>query len=93
MSVFEKVNELLLENPRLRENDNMLIAYYIKEVYGLQNTFDIALSDKINGNIYETIRRARQKIQETNPVLRASEPVQTYRNKKQQDVKERMRGV
>lgn len=93
MTVRDKVIQLITENPKLRDNDNLLIAYYIKDVYGLQNTFDIALSDRITGNIYETIRRERQKIQQINPILKASETVQEYRSQKELETRERMRGV
>lgn len=91
MTMREKIVELLMDNPRLRDNDLMLIAYYIRDMYGLQNTFDIALS--LNGNIYESIRRERQKIQETNPTLKASARVQELRDEKEQRTRERMRGV
>lgn len=93
MTVRDKVVQLIMENPKLRDNDNLLIAYYIRDVYGLQNTFDIALSDKISGNIYETIRRERQKIQQSNPFLKASEPVREYRSQRELETKERMKGV
>ena len=91
MNVREKVEEILKEIPQARENDNLLIAYFMKDEYKLQNTFDIALQFKTN--VYESIRRARQKAQETNPTLRPSREVYEARLKKEADVREVMRGV
>ena len=91
MNVREKVEEILKEIPQARENDNLLIAYFMKDEYKLQNTFDIALQFKTN--VYESIRRARQKVQETNPTLRPSREVYEDRLKKEADVREVMRGV
>ena len=91
MNVREKVEEILKEIPQARENDNLLIAYFMKDEYKLQNTFDIALQFKTN--VYESIRRARQKVQETNPTLRPSREVYEARLKKEADVRELMRGV
>lgn len=91
MNVREKVEEILKEIPQARENDNLLIAYFMKDEYKLQNTFDIALQFKTN--VYESIRRARQKVQEINPTLRPSREVYEARLKKEADVREVMRGV
>jgi hypothetical protein len=91
MNVRTKVEQILREVPQTRDNDNLLIAYFIKDVWKLQNTFDIALQFKTN--VYESIRRARQKVQETNPTLRPSPEVYEARLKKEADVREEMRGV
>lgn len=91
MLAKEKVAEILMDVPQTRENDNLLIAYYIDDVYGIQNTFDIALTTK--KNIYETIRRTRQKVQEENPLLRPSEEVYRARLEKEKQMREEVRGV
>lgn len=91
MLIKDKVMELLVNHPKTRENDNLLIAYVLKDMYGLQNTFDIALYT--NKNIYESIRRSRAKIQETNPNLRPSEEVYKARLINEQRVREEMRGI
>ena len=91
MRVSDRVQMLLEQNPKTRENDNLLIAYFLKDEYGLSNTFDIAL--KVRGNVYESIRRARQKIQETNPMLRPSEEIYKARMEQERRVREEMRGV
>lgn len=91
MNVRAKVEQILSEIPQARENDNLLIAYFMKDEYKLQNTFDIALQFKTN--VYESIRRARQKVQETNPLLRPSKEVYEARLKKEAEIREVMRGV
>lgn len=91
MNVRTKVEQILQEIPQARENDNLLIAYFMKDEYKLQNTFDIALQFKTN--VYESIRRARQKVQETNPALRPSREVYEARLKKEEETREVMRGV
>jgi hypothetical protein len=91
MNVRAKVEQILTEIPQARENDNLLIAYFIKDEFKLQNTFDIALQFKTN--VYESIRRARQKVQETNPLLRPSKEVYEARLKKEAEIREVMRGV
>lgn len=93
MTVRDKLTQLMSDNPILRNNDKMLIAYYIRDVYGLQNTFDIALCNTIKGNIFETIRRERQKIQEENPLLQPDPIVNELRSQKEQEMRERYRGV
>lgn len=89
MTTIEKVKQLLETIPQTRANDNLLIAYFMKDVYKVQNTFDIAL--KFNVNVYETIRRARQKAQELDPALRPSDEVYQNRLKKEKEVREQMR--
>lgn len=91
MNVRAKVEQILTEIPQARENDNLLIAYFMKDEFKLQNTFDIALQFKTN--VYESIRRARQKVQETNPLLRPSKEVYEARLKKEAEIREVMRGV
>lgn len=91
MNVRNEVERLMIENPATRENDNLLIAYFMKDNFKMQNTFDIALQFK--SNVYETISRARRKIQETNPNLRPPEEVYKARLKKEQEVRDEMRGV
>lgn len=91
MLVKDKVIQLLEEIPQTRENDNLLIAHYIKDVYNLQNTFDIALYTK--NNLYESIRRTRAKVQEENPHLRPDIDVTIARANKETFVRDEMRGL
>lgn len=90
MTTKERVVLLLQKIPQTRENDNLLIAYFLKDEYGIQNTFDLALKTK--ANVYETIRRTRAKVQEENPSLRPSKEVYQARLNKEKRVREEMRG-
>lgn len=89
--IEDVVEEYLIKYPTLRGNDLMLMARVIKDVYGYTDTFDIALN--LKGNIFETIRRSRAKIQETNPMLQADEIVVNARRKKENRIREEMRGI
>jgi len=89
MTTRDKVERLLVNYPKTRDNDNLLIAYFMKDEYGMQNTFDIAL--KFTTNVYESIRRARQKVMEENPALRPSNEVYEARLEKERKVREQMR--
>lgn len=88
MTIKEKVYQLLTDMPMTRDSDRLLIAHVIKDLYGLQNTFDIMLCRTIDGNIYETIRRARQDIQSENEDLWPSDPVKRARFKKEKQMRE-----
>lgn len=91
MLAKDRVIKLLTEIPQTRENDNLLIAYFIKDEYGIHNMFDLALKTK--ANVYETIRRTRAKVQEENPLLRPSIEVYKARLSKEKMVREEMRGL
>ena len=93
MTTREKVEQLLTEIPQTRGDDRLLIAYFLKDVYKVQNTFDIALNKNIKGNVYESIRRARQKVQETNPLLRPADDIYKARLIRESEVREEMRGI
>lgn len=93
MTTREKVEQLLTEIPQTRGDDRLLIAYFLKDVYKVQNTFDIALNKNIKGNVYESIRRARQKVQETDPTLRPADDIYKARLIRESEVREEMRGV
>ena len=71
----DKVEMLLIKHPTLRDNDNKLIAtFWFKQlgdsIDNMQG-YDL-LKHFANGNLTntETIRRIRQKIQQTTPDLR-----------------------
>lgn len=88
MTIKEKVYQLLVEMPVTRDSDRVLIAHVIKDLYGLQNTFDIMLCRTIDGNIYETIRRARQEIQVNNEDLLPTDPIKRARFMKEKRMRE-----
>ena len=93
MNIRDKVEQLLKDIPQTRENDRLLIAYVLKDMFKVQNTFDIALNKEIKGNVYESIRRSRAKIQEINPMLRPSQEVYEARMRLEQQYREEMRNV
>jgi hypothetical protein len=72
----ERVTSLLTNQPELRDNDNRLIAVFWAYEIGVDNLHDMSASDLLgmlsNGKLTnsETIRRARQKVQEGNTNLR-----------------------
>ena len=86
MSYFEnlkdvktKVEQLLINNPKTRDCDNLLVATYYfyesggKEALQSQSAFDF-LKKMSNGELtsFESISRARRKIQEQYPELRGN---------------------
>lgn len=63
------VEQILVNDPRTRSNDNLLLALYFRIRYG---TTDILELSKIcKHNEFESVRRARQRIQRDNPTLKA----------------------
>lgn len=89
-SIKELVNKYLVEVPQTRNNDNLLIAYVLKEMFGSCNMQDVALATK--SSVCGSIIRERAKIQnEINPNLQADEPVRLARNEKAIKTKEKMR--
>lgn len=85
MEIKRVVEHFLIIDPRTRENDNLLIANVIKEVYGTTDMMKIA--NETNSGICETITRVRRKIQESNPML-APVKVTNARRMKEKEVRE-----
>lgn len=84
----EHVLEQLIKNPETRNDDKLLIRNIVRDKYG---TTDINELLKHDGNMFEAIRRARQKIQETNPKLRANKNVRRMRAHMEEIVREEVR--
>ena len=84
------IEDILRDFPETRDNDNELIFRYLKTM-GMPTDYNYLRHYKVN--IAESIRRTRQKIQERNPLLKASEPVQLNRLNIERTVRESMRGV
>ena len=91
MKVKDRVMMLLETKPKTRGDDNLLIVYFIKQEYGLRDTFEIA--KKVNTNLYESVRRARQKVQETNPLLKPDDKISKARANKEKKVRRSVKGV
>lgn len=84
----EYVLEQLIKNPETRNDDKLLIRNIVRDKYG---TTDINELLKYDGNMFEGIRRARQKVQETNPKLRANKNVRRMRAHMEEIVREEVR--
>lgn len=79
-NLSKKVEEILRDYPLAREDDRYLItAVYIRG-YGVRPNagFKEVMKDYTLPP-FESIRRARQKIQETNPALRGSKEIEKIR--------------
>lgn len=85
--VKTRVQELLENNPNTRDSDNLLVAtFYFYEMGGkesLMNTTAFSFLKKMSaGDLtsFESISRARRKIQEQVPSLRGSNYVERQRS-------------
>ena len=88
--IRQAVYQVLTQSEEARGNDNYLI-YKVFEMMGWSTDLkDIANSRK---NRFETIRRYRQKIQETNPSLQPDEFILKRRNAYEAIKREEMRGL
>lgn len=82
--ISSKVLYVMNEHPETRNSDRKLIAEIYK-MYGVSNRpFDEVLAMKDLPK-FESIRRARQKIQEEFPMLRAVPEVENARIAEQED--------
>jgi len=80
------VQRLLEEQPALRDNDNLLMSTIWKEQSNILNFFQRLERGKLHSP--ETIRRARQKLQEDFPHLRGE--LYEVRQKRQDKVKKEL---
>ena len=80
------VRELLEKKPELRDNDNLLMSTIWKDQANILNFFQRFESGKLHSP--ESIRRARQKLQEENDNLRGE--LYDVRQKKQIKVKQEL---
>lgn len=66
-----KVQEILLNNPEARDDDNLLLSEYLKSLeYGNFVYVANEIRDKKIATMFKTVERTRRKIQEKNPTLR-----------------------
>lgn len=85
--LYDKVKELLIKYPELRNSDRKLLwaTWY---VLGLVTDGVIAKDNFYKAPSSESITRARRKVQENNPELQASEKV-----KKERIIKQNSKGT
>ena len=84
--VTPKVMEMLKEHPATRSNDRLLIREIYTKCYEV-NPFapfgEVVMRNDLPS--FESIRRARQKVQEYCEDLRAAEPVESIRIAEQEE--------
>lgn len=83
------VTQILLEMPSTRSDDNLLYQEYFWRKYKVNTLSEIA--QVCVGNEFETVRRARQKIQQTNPFLWANPQTRRNRKKAQEQMEEEVK--
>ena len=82
----KRVSMLMKAYPETRNDDLILYARYFLEKYG---TMDIlTISTKTDTNEFETVSRARRRIQARVPELQADAPVQRGRKKAEEEIRE-----
>ena len=84
--VTPKVFDVLKKFPETRSSDKELILIVYQKYYGITplSTFNSVMKRKDLPS-FESIRRARQRIQEYYPDFRAKEPVESKRIAEQED--------
>lgn len=88
MEIKNAVMDVLKTSRLARNNDIECIYLTLKK---LDMPTDIKELRDLNGNIFETIRRQRQKLQENIPFLAADENTRRNRKRKEEDVKEKVK--
>ena len=84
MKIYDVVKDLLVQHPKLRDSDRLLI-WNVWNLTGHLSTDgrSISLEDFKVAPHMESIRRVRQKIQEQHPELRSTHPVQEVKDSKE----------
>ncbi len=86
----KKVTAILVRNTSARNNDNVLIAKVLKDMYGTTDMEQIAKVETTS--ITESITRVRRLVQRANPFLGPTKNVSKRRRMKELEIKEEMRG-
>lgn len=82
--IYSKVENLMKRYPETRDSDIKLYKLVLLDFYG---TTDLSKID-LKADIFTSIKRTRQKIQQNNPYLRPSKKVQDFRNEREIKFKE-----
>lgn len=83
MKVFERVKAILETYPEARNSDNVCEWIYLEQIGIVENNI-ITRSSFLEAPPLESIRRARQLVQEKHPELQANETVKTFRKQKEE---------
>ena len=84
MKLYDLVKKILEKQPRARSSDKHLIWMVMTYKAGKTGSFHISLQDFLNCQSFESITRARRKVQENHPELKASSVVEKARKVKEQ---------
>ena len=93
--VKDAVEMVLLTNRDARNSDWICIKETMKFFVDTDKSLDEICKLGLDGKIpsFETVRRWRQKIQETHPELRGDEKVRLFRKEREIEMRELMKGV
>lgn len=84
--IRNRVSNIMTRNKQTRDNDNLLIAKVLKEVYG---TTDMAkIAELTSEGICESITRSRRFVQKNNPFLASSSKTTKARRRKEEKYRE-----
>ena len=84
--IKKKVTSILERYPKARDNDNLLIAKVLQNLYGTTDMLEVA--NMTNESICETITRRRRLAQRSNPFLGPTAKVSAGRKRKQKQIEE-----
>ena len=88
LKVEERVRKILVHNPQTRNDDNLLIYEYLSTYHDINNVSikELLLNSKQLGiPSFETITRARRKVQECSPYLKATEKIDKIRMNREKE--------
>ena len=92
-TMHNRVMEVLMDTPKARSSDKVLIAEVYSRFYDVCNEpFWMVMEEMHDLPSFETITRCRRKIQEEHEELRAVDPVEEKRIARQMDFIEYARG-
>lgn len=92
--IEDKVKEILIKEPVTRKDDCFLIFKYIEKCYpreSIKSFEQVMKNGKENGICFESITRARRRIQAKHPEL-ADKETKTARNLEQSQYREYAKG-
>lgn len=91
--IIRKATEKMLIKYQLTRANDIFLCQKVLEELNLPTDLK-ELAKKTQGvNILESIRRSRQKIQETNPMLKPNEQVSKRRKQLEEEIRNEMRGI
>lgn len=83
MKIYDIVHELLLKNVSLRNSDLKLIWAVLEKTGKVRNNF-ISYTNFMSSISHESITRARRKVQELHPELKAVKEVEDKRQERKE---------